>query len=204
MTATTRRTTPDTGTFDPGTHTYRLASDGSRVQSVTQVLNAILPGWQAGEWYLQRGQAVHACASYMARGIPFDHDMAIDGQVTALRRFFREIAPEVISVEEPLFSNRYGYAGTPDLIATIGGKTMIVDWKASIPATLPYQLAAYGLLANVKYGVGVHIRDDGIYKMTDVYALKRYQPEWLAMRTTYGVMERLGAIKEPKQERDDG
>ena len=186
-----------TGSFDPETHTYTM--DGVHVPSVTQVLNALLPCWKAGEWYLHRGQAVHACASYMARGIPFDHDMAIDGQVTALRRFFREVRPDCLIVEYPMFSSRYHYAGTPDLICVIDGKVVVLDWKASIPATLPYQLAAYGLLAGVKWGIGAHIRENGTYKLTDVYALRRYRAEWLAMRAVYGVMQRLGAIKKQEE-----
>jgi len=186
------------GRFDADTHTYTM--DGSPVSSVTQVLSELFPLWPVDKWYLQRGQAVHACAAMLARGREdFENDPQIDGQVTALRRFFREVRPVIeypsMDVEFPRYSARYRYAGTPDLICVIDGKTMVLDWKASIPKTLPYQLAAYGLLACVKYGVGVHIRDDGTYKMTDAYALKRYQPEWLAMRTTFAVMERLGAIK---------
>ena len=68
-------------TFNDATHEYRIG--GRFVPSVTQVLGDLLPCFQAGEWYLERGRAVHACAAMIAKGIAFDHDEQIDGQVMA-------------------------------------------------------------------------------------------------------------------------
>jgi hypothetical protein len=181
-------------TFDAATHSYYI--DGRKVPSVTQVLNDLIPGFKAGEWYLNRGQAVHACAALIAQGVEFEHDPAIDGQVRAVRRFFAEVKPTVIAVERQVYSARYQYAGTLDLLATIGGKVMVVDYKASESAALPYQLAAYSIAEITdRHGCGVIINEDGSYKMTKVYDLRLYQQGFLALLTAYNIRRGAG-IKE--------
>ena len=180
--------------FDAATHTYYIAE--RPVPSVTQVLRDLLPGWQASEWYLQRGQAVHACAAMVARGQTFEYDPRIAGQVEAVRRFFREIQPTVIAVEMPVFSIPYQYGGTMDLACLIDGKATIADFKASLtPATI-YQCAAYALpYKGWKQwsGLGVEIRDDGTYQLSERYPFtQRLINEWLALLTTYKVRKRLG------------
>jgi hypothetical protein len=180
--------------FDPVTHTYTI--DGRKVPSVTQVLNDLIPGFKAGEWYLNRGQAVHACAALIAQGVAFDHDPAIDGQVRAVRRFFAEVKPTVIAVEKQVYSERYQYAGTLDLLALVDPRKMVVDFKASESAALPYQLAAYSIALPpeqlTRYGCGVIINEDGTYKMTRVFDLRLYQQGFLALLTAYGIRRKAG------------
>ena len=48
-------------TFDAETHEYRIG--GRKVVGVTTVLNDLIPGYRASDWYLQRGRAVHAAAA---------------------------------------------------------------------------------------------------------------------------------------------
>jgi hypothetical protein len=185
-------------TFDASTHSYYI--DGRKVPSVTQVLNDLIPGWKASEWYLNRGQAVHACAALIAQGVEFEHDPAIDGQVRAVRRFFVEVKPVVLSVEKQVYSARYQYAGTLDLLATISGKVMVVDYKASASAALPFQLAAYSIAekTDAQKGCGVIINEDGTYKMTRVYDLRLYQQGFLALLTAYNIRRGAG-IKEGEE-----
>jgi hypothetical protein len=190
--------------FDHDRHEYRLS--GLRVPSVTQVLGDIVPGWQADAWYLERGTAVHACAAMIARGEDFDFDPQISGQVAAIRRFFKEVCPNVFAVEKMVYSRRYLYAGTFDLSAIVGRRFLLIDWKASIGPAVRWQLAAYSLAyrecsktGNVpRHGCAVQINDDGTYKMGEVYDLKRLENEWLAMRTVYGIREKLKLTKEEK------
>lgn len=178
-------------TYNDADHSYYLA--GVRVPSVTQILSDLLPCWQASEWHLQRGRAVHACAALIANGRPFTCDPQIAGQVAACERWFAEVKPEVLDAEQIVTSLRYRYCGRYDLFATINGKDMIVDWKASLAASVPYQLTAYGVAADfVRYGVAVELHEDGTYRMSDVYDLRRYRAEWLAMRAVYGIRQRLG------------
>jgi hypothetical protein len=187
-------------TFDASTHSYYI--DGRKVPSVTQVLNDLIPGFKAGEWYLNRGQAVHACAALIAQGVEFDHDPAIDGQVRAVRRFFTEVKPVVIAVEKQVYSARYQYAGTLDLLADINGKWLVIDFKASVSAALPYQLAAYSIALGpeqlTRYGCGVIINEDGSYKMTKVYDLRLYQQGFLSLLTAYNIRRNAG-IKEGEE-----
>jgi len=186
--------------FNAETHTYSI--NGVTVPSVTQVLNDLIPGFQAGEWYLQRGTAIHACAAMIARGVAFEHDPQISGQVAACRRFFAEVKPFVMHVERSLFCSRAGFAGTFDMVANVCGKIMVVDWKASISNALPYQLGGYSLLLDenagnslkesgvaysVRYGCGVQLNDDGTYKMTRVYDLRGYKNGFLALLSAYNI-----------------
>jgi hypothetical protein len=186
-------------TFDATTHTYRI--NGVAVPSVTQVLSDLIPGWQASEWYLQRGTAVHACAAMIARGVAFDHDPAIDGQVRACKRFFAEVKPIVFEIERQVYCERYGYAGTFDLECSVNNRLCLIDWKASFSATLPHQLKAYSIAyecmgANpIRYGYGVRLNDDGTYQMSPVYDLRNYMNGFLALLSAYKI-RRACKVKE--------
>ena len=183
-------------TFDPDTHSYAVA--GRPVPSVTQVLADLLPGWRASEWYLTRGRAVHACAALVAKGAEFEFDPAIAGQVAALRLFFGQVNPTVLAVEQRVFSDRWQYAGTLDLLIDMNGRRCVVDFKASMNKSVPYQVAAYGLALKpaVGSGVAVVIADDGTYRLSEVYDLKRYTQGWLALLTAYGIRRQCGIKQE--------
>ena len=193
--------------FDASSHTYRI--NGRPVPSVTQVMADVIPGWRAADWYLQRGRAVHACAAMIAQGLEFEHDERIAGQVAACRRFYAEVyggLPKVDLVEHPVFSRRYQFAGTLDLLASFPERITLVDFKATLTEAVPIQLAAYGIAlnessigVNVKWGLGVQLNEDGTYKCSEVYDLRRYKAEWLALLTTFNVRRRL-KIKEETNE----
>lgn len=182
------------GSFDAESHIYRI--NGRLVPNVTRVLADLLPGFRASDWYLQRGRAVHAAAAFVAKGIPFEHDPRIVGQVEAARRFFREVQPEVVEIERPVYSAKYLYAGTPDLLAIIAKRPVIVDYKSYLVPSALYQCAAYALAlpGKVHYGVGVELHEDGQYRMSEIYDLRSYKNEWLALLTTYRIRERLGYL----------
>ena len=91
-------------TYDDATHTYAI--DGRPVPSVTDVLRDLLPCWQASEWHLQRGRAVHACCAMIARGVDFTHDPQISGQVSAARLWFASRGPRLSKL-----SCKCGHAG---------------------------------------------------------------------------------------------
>ena len=76
------------------------------------------------------------------------------------RRLFLPQIEEVIACESPLASLRLFYTGTPDLIARVSGRWLIVDWKSKVSAekakpdaAWPLQLAGYDLLAQERYGI---------------------------------------------------
>lgn len=186
--------------FDEDAHRYFL--DGRELPGVTRVLADLLPTWKATEWHLQRGRAVHACCAMVAHGIDFTNDPRIDGQVAACRRFFREVRPIVYGIEQQVCSKLYRYAGTLDLFAEIAGRKCIVDYKATLTATVPIQCAAYALTfdsTGPAWGVGVELHEDGTYRMSETYKLKTYGQEWLALLTAYNVRQRLG-VTTPEEE----
>lgn len=188
------------GTFDEARHEYRI--DGRLVPNVTKVLSDLLPGFRASDWHLQRGRAVHACAAMVGRGIAFEHDPRISGQVEAVRRFYREVKPEIVEVEWPVYSERYQYAGTVDLVAILKKYPLVVDYKARLTPSTLFQCAAYALAYPhpIRHGVGVELHEDGTYTMSDVWELKRAQQEWLALLAAYRIRERLGYTN--KEEED--
>lgn len=183
--------------FDRETHTYKL--DGKFIPSVTQIINEILPmNYNPHHWYLQRGTAVHACAAFIAKGVEFEWDERISGQVTAIRRFFNEVKPDVLGVEEVVFSKTYMYGGTYDLWCKIGTMNCLVDYKATMSIDLVgLQLSAYELAVSpyIKYGIGVEIREDGSYSMSEPIVLDKYKREFLSLRAVYAIRERMGLNK---------
>jgi hypothetical protein len=182
--------------FDPDGHRYYI--NDRPVPSVTQVINEVLPGaiWKADEYFLGRGQAVHACMALLARGKCFDYDTAIDGQVTAGRKFFADLKPEVIGVEVTMFSELYQFGMTMDLACKIGGLETIVDWKSSLSEVSEIQVGGYSIgWPAAKRGLIVALQDDGNYKCGEMFKLERRRQEFLACRSVYGIRQRLGLIK---------
>ena len=188
-------------TFNESTHQYYL--DNKIVPSVTQILNELLPiQYKPGDWYLQRGRAVHVAAAMIARGIEFEYDDRIAGQVAAIKRFFAEVKPEILSVEEKVWSIPYRYAGTLDLYVKIGTKFCLVDYKSSISIErVGIQLGGYSLakLPIVINGVGVQINENGTYSMTKPIKLDSYRREFLALRAVYGLRDRMGLNKKEEE-----
>lgn len=181
--------------FDPIAHQYFINS--RPVPGVTFVLRDLIPGWSASDWYLERGRVVHACAALVARGKTFEYDPQISGQVAALRRFFSEVNPVVLDVEKQVYSERWQYAGTLDLLTHKPGTDapMILDFKASLTLSVAYQCAAYALAhpgRAIKWGCGVEIRENGKYQLGEIYDLRKYQQDWLNLLGSYNVRRKCG------------
>ena len=185
-------------TFDAAAHAYTL--DGKPCEGVTSVLERMMPGFEADPFYLQKGTSVHACMAMIARGARFTCDPRISGQVEAGRLFWREMGPDPLAVEARVFSARHGYAGCLDLACWIGGKFMLVDYKASIRPSTGHQLAAYGLAAGecglcpvgqIRRGLAVVLKPDGKYS-TKEYDLRPLTAEWLALLGADRVLRKHG------------
>jgi len=181
------------------------------VPSVTQILRATIPGqWQASEWHKQKGRAVHAACAFLAKQIPFEYDPMISGQIAACEKFlktYRLLDDGVIySVEVRFESKFYFFSGQPDLVASpfIGMKSAmnrietVFDYKATLTDTTELQLAGYAELVNCRWGMGVQLNDDGSFKTTELLDLKKAKREFLALRSCFATLERLGKL--PKKE----
>lgn len=187
--------------FDEEKHLYTL--DGVAIPYVTQIIKATVGiAWEADEWYLNRGRAVHACAEMVARGVSFECDERIRGHVEALRAWFRDNWPIVHLCEQPMASRLYQFGARPDLIATLGKDLVVVDWKNSLDRERALlQLGAYAIAAaesagfDITKGLAVELSETGKYRQTGLMDLRRARNEFLALRTTYAIRERVGANK---------
>jgi hypothetical protein len=187
--------------FDKDSHQYYI--DDRPVPSVTQILGEVLSGatWKASEWHMQRGTAVHACMALLAQSKCFDYDIEIDGQVTAGRRFFAEIDPRVLYVEQRYYCDAYQFAGTVDLIAVLKNKITIIDWKSALSPIAEIQIGGYGLLyPQATHGMVVALQEDGNYKCGQIFKLERKKAEFLACLSVYNLMKRLGLIKRKEED----
>lgn len=171
--------------FDEKTHTYTY--DGQVAHSVTTIIREWLDVELSGVAYkvnafdgkavaaslfqgaADHGTAVHdAIKYYLTCGV--DMEALHEDIRKALDMFiawFDEYVDEVISVEKPLYSQIYHYAGTADLICKLkrkyGGKRAVVDFKTGAFGLAGPQLAAYENL---------HREDSGYKGLIERYVLK--------------------------------
>lgn len=93
-----------------------------------------------------RGTRIHALAEPLARGKEVDVPDELAGHVDSCVRFLDDWDVQTQWSESPVYHERYLYAGTLDLIATVGGETWLLDWKTSASGAYgdtAFQLAAY-------------------------------------------------------------
>lgn len=89
---------------------------------------------QAGNWIYEktdaakdRGTAVHAYLSGESITLP----LALQGYARAADKFHALYQPKPILSEQPIYNATHGYAGTPDLVATLAdGQTWILEFKS--------------------------------------------------------------------------
>ena len=148
-------------TFDEASHQYFW--NGIQVPGVTSVLRDFIQVYIDGTAYhvgrnsgavidssvmeaaAVNGRDIHSGCQMIAQG-GVDWD-ALDGMyVGPLREFEKWIAdfkPEIMFTEAPFYSIRFGYAGTIDIIAMIGGKLCFIDIKTGASSSVGPQLSAY-------------------------------------------------------------
>ena len=157
--------------FDQGTHTYTVAS--GIVPSVTQVLSDM--GFVDSRWFndyaMERGSLIHKIIEWHCQD-ELD-ETTID---PILRPYFDgwlkfEAESHFISesVEIPLYSEAYGFAGTPDHIGLLNGTRSVIDVKTGVlTAATALQLAAYEALSGERLKrFGLQLTDQGNYKLTE-------------------------------------
>lgn len=158
-------------TFDPEKHEYRL--DGRRVPGVTETIGAIAPHREVGDWYIERGAAVHAAVALALQGQldPASVDPRIQGRVDAVMKFLGDTGLACVAQERPMVSKRYRFAGTMDYLGeTSTGDRILCDWKGSLAPQVEIQMGAYNLLLaesqwkKCDRAVAVETHDDGTYK----------------------------------------
>lgn len=82
-----------------------------------------------------RGTEVHELAHRLTLGEEVDVPDDRRDLVDAALAFLDDWEVRELMVEEPVYSRRHGYAGTPDLIAILGdGQTWLLDYKTGAKA----------------------------------------------------------------------
>lgn len=168
--------------FDEATHTYSL--DGKKLPSVTEICG-LLNNWgdinpailmQAA----RRGTVVHEYCELVDYGVDEDGievEPELAGYVIAYMRFLRDYRPLWEMVEQKVYSDQFGFAGTLDRYGTIDGKPVLLDIKTSSSVNKlqkiiwACQLSAYQLLL-AKEGEEVKrwnlvLKKDGKYQIVD-------------------------------------
>lgn len=137
--------------FDPATHTYTVG--GRVVPSVTQVLGPLVDlskiPRETLEIARQKGTAIHKMAELDARG-DLDEDTLPEWMRPVLeqwRKFRADTRFEIIESEQQVYHQKYGYAGTFDLLGSMHGSKILslIDIKRSFLSgpVIGFQLAAY-------------------------------------------------------------
>lgn len=143
----------------------------------------------------RRGTEVHGLAEQLVSGAEIDVPTELAGHVAAYVRFLDEWDVQPILTESVVYSLRYGYAGSLDLVADFrDGKRRLCDVKTTrsgVYGETAYQLAAYRFAEKYLDAEGnpqdmlevdecavIHVRGDGydlIPVRTDDRVLKEFR-----------------------------
>lgn len=158
--------------FDSEKHEYTL--DGRIIPSVTQILADM--GFIDSTWFTeyarQRGDFVHRIIKWYCNSVLDDDsvDSLLMPYLDAWIQFVKDSKFHSISVEIPVFSEPYQFAGTPDHVGLINDMKCVLDVKTgAIDTVVGLQLAGYRLLCG---GISTHQRyalqltNKGKYKLT--------------------------------------
>jgi hypothetical protein len=156
-------------------HWYKVTEDGKELgtfPSATTVLNAYPQSVHLMRWIADngmseanklkkdagiRGTNVHAAVERLLQGdIVEVRNYSLEEwyKIYTFTLWHAEFQPEVLALEMPLFSKKYGYAGRTDLICMIDNKLYIIDFKTSSTLYPHYflQFAAYAQAFNEMFG----------------------------------------------------
>jgi len=179
-------------TFNDEKHQYFI--NGRKVPGVTQMIKETLGmSFKASDWHLGRGRANHSCYALLAAGKKFECDPMCQGFVDAWKVWAKEHSVKPIAWEIQVFSALYQFAGCLDLFAEVDGKICIVDYKGTLDSRVEWQLGFYALAyPRTKIGLGVELHEDGSPATMKWYKLHRTIQECIAIRSVYGLKQRLG------------
>ena len=163
-------------TFEPNpSHIYRFK--GRIVPSVTTVLDGVLGrnGYRSAamEAGMMRGRAVHLATQYYDEGRLNQKTLhpAILPFFQAYKDFLRDVAPEIVYIEQPVYHETLEFAGTLDRVIIINGDMGVLDIKtgASAPRHTGPQLSAYAesiRLGHLLKRWALVLRADGQYRLS--------------------------------------
>lgn len=143
----------------------------------------------------QRGSDVHnIIETYKITGKLPNEDGDYTGYIQAFNSWVRDFNVEIVEQERTIFSDKYGYAGTVDMLANVNGEKRIVDVKTGkdLYEEVHLQTSAYKQ-ALLEEGVIAHntsallLMEDGTYK----YQLNRDElPAFLSAKKLFEGLNR--------------
>jgi hypothetical protein len=113
--------------------------------------------WAKRDKAADAGTAVHQAVDAELKGIAVEWPSGLSGFQEQYGRFKAAYQPEWITSEATVYSRRYGYAGTLDWIARIGGRVLLGDVKSgeNVYDEVALQLAAYRYADWLDLGDGI-------------------------------------------------
>lgn len=166
--------------FDPASHRYHL--DAKELIGLTRALK--LGGVAEGYEYVnegvlelarERGKAVHKATELHDRGRLDESSVhpAVAPYLAAWRSFLALKRVQVIDIERPIFSKKWGFACTPDRTVFVNGKLGVLEIKASDYMSDAYALQTEGqriaaaefYKTNFSSRFVVRLRSDGTYRL---------------------------------------
>lgn len=120
--------------------------------------------------------------------------------LNAWRQYKEQYKPVFMAIEQPLISEVWGFAGTPDRIEDWGKWAEIGDLKSGVRTRAQaYQTALYQVLVEENYKVKVKKRKC-IHLKKDEYKLYPYEDKGIindvkCLLRTYNIQKSMGVIK---------
>lgn len=155
-------------TFDSATHTYR--HEGEPVPNVTTLIHSfgLIDYSQVPKARLEYKKVLGMAVDYACDLWDRDNldETTIDERIRPYfegYKKFRELSgfePDLDKSQRPLYSKKWRFAGTNDLLGTLDGKTVIIDRKCTwvVYVAGGPQTYAYKMLAEENYGLKISRR----------------------------------------------
>ena len=202
-------------------HIYLV--DGEEVPSVTTILN-YLSDVDYGkvspsvlEQAAKRGSLVHEYTELMDYGaLPDEVESEVVGYLTAYEKFLRDYKPDWLYIEQPVYSEAFGYAGTVDRFGRIDGELCVVDIKTLASPTkmqkftVSSQTAAYDIAIYHYFQLphterrsqryALYLGKDGDYNLIDLieYDKKYGYDGWAMFLDCLSIYKTIQHLKELK------
>lgn len=165
----------------------------------------------------RRGTEVHALAEQLVHGQQVEVPEELAGHVDSYLRFLEDWDPQPVLTEAVVYSRPFQYAGTLDLVATMGsGQRLLCDVKTNrsgVYGDVAFQLAAYRYadryldhdgqpqdMPEVDGTAVIWVRSDGydlIPVHTDLDVLKEFRHIAVVARAQAGAKEYVGEALQP-------
>ena len=145
-------------------------------------------------WYASRGKALHHAIFLHNKGTLDTIPEEIKGRFEAYLKFAGQTGFVPKWSELQLYSKKYHFAGTPDMVGSISGSynLTLVDIKSSLEPKVELQIGGYCLLYEENFrriisrACAVELKANGNYNIKWIKDIKRAKRVFLATLTISG------------------